>query len=145
MPSGRRWWPSTLIAPTELKRAWYWLGRFSDLWASNVPIRLHTRELDDAGNPNLHPEFLHWLDGTSGRSSGSEDRARLKRAMKRLRERSIREYEVLYRVMVHGDSIPEVAEWLNERAIRGGHPERYRPKDALVILYAAVDKVHDWY
>lgn len=134
-----------MIATSELDRTWMWLERFGDIWAANVPIRLHTRELDQAGNPQMHPEFLHWLDGTSGRSSGSEERARLKRAMKRLHERSLREYEVLYRVMVIGRSIPEVTEWLNERSIRGGCRERYRTRDTLVILYAAVDKIHDWY
>lgn len=134
-----------MIQPAELHRAWFWLEHFGELWAANVPLRLHTRELDDAGNPQMHPEFLHWLDGTSGRRSGSEDRARLKRAVKRLRERSLREYEVLYRVMVLGASVPEVTQWLNDRAINGGHPERYRDRDTLVILYAAVDKIHEWY
>ena len=78
-------------------------------------------------------------------SEGSEDRARLKAALKRLRERSLREYEVLYRILALGHSVNEVTEWLNERAIRGKHPERYRQRDTMVIVYAAVDKIHEWY
>lgn len=134
-----------MISTNALTHTSYWLGHFRDVWETNPPIRLHTRELDDAGNPQWSPDFAHWLDGTSGRHEGGEDRARLKRAMKRLRERSLREYEVVYRTMVMGHSIPEVAEWLTERAIIGGHPERYGVRETIVIVYAAVDKLRDWY
>jgi hypothetical protein len=123
----------------------YWLVHFRLIWETNPPLRLHTRELDLDGNPQWHPEFAHWLQGTSGRSEGSEDRARLKTALKRLRERSLREYEVLYRVMAQGQTLAEVTDWLNERAIRGRHPERYSRADTSVIIYAAVDKVNDWF
>ena len=74
-----------MISPAQLAHTRHWLGFFQDVWQAGAPTRLHTRELDDDGNPQWHPEFAHWLDGTSGRSEGSEDRARLKRAMKRLR------------------------------------------------------------
>lgn len=134
-----------MIANAHLAHTRYWLIYFKDVWETNVPLHLHIRELDDAGNPQWHPEFAHWIDGTSGRSQGSEDRAKLKRAMKRLRERSLREYEVVYRAMVLGHSIPEIAEWLNDRAIIGGHKERYGTAEAMVIVYAAVDKLRDWW
>lgn len=134
-----------MISPTQLSRTQYWLDYFRDVWDTGAPVRLHIRYLDDDGTPQWNPAFAHWLDGTSGRNQGSEDRARLKRAMKRLRERSLREYEVLYRVMVLSHSVPEVAEWLTDRAVAGGHPERYGQHEALVIVYAAVDKLQDWY
>lgn len=134
-----------MITPSHLRTTSYWIDRFRDILVTNPPVRLHTHELDDAGNPQMHPEFLHWLDGTSGRKEGSEDRARLQSAIKQLRRSSLREYEVLYRVMFLGEPVPEVATWLTERAIRGGHPERYSVSDTLVIIYAAIDKVRDWY
>jgi len=134
-----------LISEAQVTVTRFWLAHFRDIWMANPPIRLHTRELDQDGNPQWHPEFAHWLQGTSGRSEGSEDRARLKAALKRLRERSLREYEVLYRILALGHSVNEVTEWLNERAIRGKHPERYRQRDTMVIVYAAVDKIHEWY
>lgn len=134
-----------MISDNHLTETRRWISFFRDVWVSNAPTRLHTRDLDMAGNPEMHPEFLHWLDGTTGRHEGTEDRRRLKRAIKRLRERSLREYEVFYRVVSLGQTITEVTEWLNERAIRGGHPERYRLRDTTVILYAAVDKVYSWY
>jgi len=134
-----------VITTDQVAHTNHWLRFFQDVWEAGAPVRLHTRELDDAGNPNMHPEFLHWLDGTSGRHEGTEDRARLKRAMKRVRERSLREYEVLYRVMVLGHSIPEVADWLSLRAAKAGFADEYTSHDTLVILYAAVDKLLEWY
>ena len=134
-----------MISGPLVKDTQYWLEHFRAILTSGVPMRLHHRDLDLDGNPDWHPEFAHWIAGTAGRREGSEDHARLSRAMKRLRERSLREYEVLRRVLVMGHSLAETAEWLNLRAIRGGHPERYTPSDALVIVYAAVDKVRDWY
>ncbi|HEX5016536.1 MAG TPA: hypothetical protein VFX15_02995 [Actinomycetes bacterium] len=133
-----------MITGTHLSETAQWIGWFRDLWTSNVPLRLHLRDLGDDGNPELHPQFVHWLDGTTSRD-GDEDRARLKRAVKRLRERSLREYEVLYRVMVLGEPIPDTAEWLCARAATRGHAERYTARDVMVILYAAVDKIRDWY
>lgn len=123
----------------------HWLERFRDTWTTNPPIRLHTRELDMGGNPEWHPDFGHWLDGTAGRHEGTEDRARLKRAMKRLRERSLRESEVLHRILVLGWSIPEITGWLNVRSAVAGRVERYSDRDTMVIVYAAVDKISEWY
>ena len=134
-----------MITPSQLKTTSFWLDRFRDMLTANPPLRLHTRDLDLDGNPEWHPEFAHWLSGTSGRSEGSEDRARLKAAMKRLRERSLRESEVLEKVLVQGIPVPEVTEWLNLRAIAKGYPERYTVDMTLVILYAAVDKLQEWY
>ena len=134
-----------MISVAQLNSTRYWLGFFRDVWETNPPVRLHTRALDTAGNPEWTTAFEHWLDGTSGRNEGTEDRARLKRALKRVRERSLREYEVIYRVMVLGHAIPEVTDWLNDRAIRAGDETRYSPHETLVIVYAAVDKLQEWY
>lgn len=134
-----------MITPAQLKTTGFWLDRFRDMLVANPPIRLHARSLDYDGNPDWHPEFMHWISGTSGRTEGSEDRARLRRALKRLRERSLRESEVLEKVLVQGMPIPEVTDWLNLRSVQGGHPERYTVDTTLVILYAAVDKACSWW
>jgi hypothetical protein len=134
-----------VITAAQIQSTNFWLDHFSEVLTANPPLRLHVRAIDGGGNPEWHPEFAHWLTATSGRTEGSEARARLKRAMKRLHERSLREYEVLTRVLVRNEPMPEVTEWLNIRAIAGGHPDRYRNADTLVILYAAIDKIRDWY
>lgn len=134
-----------MISQAQISSTTYWLTRFSETLTTNVPLRLHLRSLDDAGNPDMHPEFIHWLDGTNGRHDGLEDRAKLRRAMKRLRERSIREWEVMHRVMELGEPIPQTTAWLNDRSMTRGHSDRYSQADTLVILYAGVDKVRDWF
>jgi len=133
-----------LISQAQINSTAYWLERFHEILTTNVPLRLHLRSLAENGNPELHPEFIHWLDGTTGRHEGLEDRAKLRRAMKRLRERSLREWEVMHRVLELGEPIPETTAWLNDRGAR--HGDHYTTNDTLVILYAAVDKVRDyWY
>jgi hypothetical protein len=134
-----------LISQAQISSTAYWLNRFHDTLTANVPLRLHLRSLGDDGNPDLHPEFLHWLDGTNGRHDGLEDRAKLRRAMKRLRERSLREWEVMHRVMELGEPVPQTTAWLNDRSMTGGHSDRYSQADTLVILYAAVDKVCEFW
>ncbi len=65
--------------------------------------------------------------------------------MRGLRKVAPRQYEVLYRIMVNGESIETTTSWLNARAIRGGHPERYRPGDTLVILQSSINWVEHHY
>jgi len=135
-----------LISATHFDRTGYWLSFFRTVWDGDPPMVLNSsRNLDEAGNPDMTQDFLHWLDGTSSRREGSEDRARLKRALKRVRERSLREYEVIYRVLVLAQPLPDVTTWLNDRAVRARAPERYTIHDTLVIVYAAVDKLQEWY
>jgi hypothetical protein len=134
-----------LISTAHLDQSGYWLNFFRTVWDGDPPFRLHTRALDEAGNPDMTNDFLNWLDGTTSRHEGTEDRARLKRALKRIRERSLREYEVIYRVMVLSQPISEVTDWLNDRAIRAGSTERYMPHETSVIVYAAVDKLGAWW
>ena len=105
-------------------------------------MRMHTRAFDGGGTPEWSPEFSLWM---LGGKPGSERRSRLKQAMRRLRKKSIREYEVAYRVIALGEPIEGVAKWLNARAMKNGKPERYSVYDAEVILCSAVDKLLAWY
>lgn len=139
------------LTPAVLQQTSHWLAEFSADWHGTTPLRLHSRDIDAGGAPELHPEFVAWLqrDNVSPRRDGTipnhHDRYRITTAMRRLRKAAVREYEVVYRVMVTRESIPSVARWLNERAIRGGHPERYREKDVIAILQSGVDKLVEWY
>jgi hypothetical protein len=119
-----------------------WIPQLSSLWHEEIPVRIHTRGFDEAGNPQLHPEFVAWLNG---QGSNSASRTRLTTAMRRLRKQSIREYEVAYRVIVLGERPEGTMAWLNERAIRNSKPERYSLQDTEVIICSAVDKLLSWY
>jgi hypothetical protein len=118
------------------------LERFSNEWREELPNRIHGRGLDEGGAPAWHQDFERWLcrDGVALHG----DRWRTTQAFRQLRRIAPREFEVLYRVVALGESVSQVATWLNERAISGGHPERYSFKDSLVILISAVDKLDAW-
>lgn len=112
------------------------------MWHEEIPVRIHSRSYDDGGNPQWHPEFSAWLLGDR---PNSERRKRLTAAMRRLRKKSIREYEVAYRVIALGEHPENTAKWLNARASRNGKPERYSVYDTEVIICSAVDKLLAWY
>lgn len=137
-----------MISAENMEFTRTWIDHFRDILIPDLPSVLHSHEIDGNGAPQWSPEFRAVLTGADGRGRyGVEDHpaTRLRRALKRIRRHSLREYEVLIRVLNSGQPIPEVTAWLNERAIRGGHPERYTDRSTMVILYAAVDKCHEWY
>jgi hypothetical protein len=71
--------------------------------------------------------------------------------MRRLRKYAVREYEVLYRILILGDSIDGVMVWLNERATRNdiplpeGKDVHYSEKDTWALFIAGVDFVRQAY
>jgi len=125
-----------------LKHTSRWMSTFAVEWHDEIPLKIHTRGLDAGGTPKWDPGFAAWLQG-GGRNS--ESRRRITAAMRLLRKRSIREFEVAYRMMVLGEPIEQTTIWLNDRAIRNDKPERYSVKDTQVIIVAAVDKLLNWY
>jgi hypothetical protein len=136
------------LTPAVLANTSHWLAVFAADWHGATPLRLHSRDIDPGGAPELHPEFMAWLTREArldGTTPNAPSQYRIKSAMRRLRKAAVREYEVVYRVMVLREPIPSVASWLNERAIRGGHPERYREKDVVAIVQSGVDKLIEWY
>jgi hypothetical protein len=120
----------------------HWLDVFATEWHQDMPLKVHTSALDDSGSPQWHPEFARWLlrTETSEERQGQRNpdgRLRVTKAARSLREHSPRVYEVFYRIIVLGHTVESVSQWLNDRAIRGGHPERYRNGDTLAMLQAA--------
>jgi hypothetical protein len=124
----------------------HWLSIFAAEWHQDLPMHIHTRAIDSAGAPQWHEEFARWLTRDGYNNPRNPDgRLRVTRAMRLLRKAAPRQYEVLYRIMVLGESIESTTAWLNARAIRGGHPERYRQGDTLVILQSSVDWIEYHY
>ncbi len=137
-----------MIDATHMEFTRTWIDHFRDILIPDLPMVLHSREIDGNGAPQWSPAWRAILTAETSRPRyGHEEHpaTRLRKAMKRIRNTSIREYEVLFRVLNSGEPVPEVTKWLNERAIRGGHPERYTDRSTMVILYAAVAKLHEWY
>jgi hypothetical protein len=121
-----------------------WIPELAAMWHEEIPLKIHAAGFDAGGNPRWDPYFAEWLMGGRG-GENSPRRARLTHAMRRLRRFSIREYEVAYRIIVLGERIEHTTDWLNERAIRNGKPERYRLRDTEVIICSAVHKLLEWY
>jgi len=123
------------------------LQRFIPEWRDEFPMRIHERGFAEDGTPAMTGEFMRWLNrGITKRDDEdlSDTRLRLTRAMRRLRKVAPREHEALW-LILRGQSIADVSRWLNERAIRLGHPERYSMKDTMVIVASGVHKLAFWY
>lgn len=133
----------------------WWLQRFRSDFLGELPLRIHSSEIADDGSPQWHPDFARWLtarENTGYRPpTNSENRLRTTRALRRLRKVAIREFEVVYRVMVLGESLEATTKWLNARAQRNriplppGRSMHYTLKDTSCILFSGIDKMRDWW
>lgn len=123
------------------------IATFASKWQEEIPGRMHQQSIGADGTPSWTGEFYSWMSRGPwwrGDESPASSRLRITRAMRNLRKVAPREYDVLRRAF-NGESVEQICEWLNERAIRGGHPERYSMKDAVVLLVSGVDKLAAWY
>jgi hypothetical protein len=140
-----------------LKSTGYWLSRFSNDYHGEIPTKIHNGDIANDGSPQWHPDFARWLtareviDTPRPEYPTEEKRLRTTRAMRRLRKEAIREFEVVYRVMVTGERIDETTKWLNERAVRNGIPlpdgrvVHYRTKDTIALVISGIDKLKVWW
>jgi hypothetical protein len=142
---------ASILTDSVLAQTARHLAVYAADWQTEVPSRIHSGAVDAGGAPEWHPEFARWLtrtdrphDPRDDRYRNPENRLRVTRAMRAIRRAAPREYEVVYRVMCLGDTVASTTRWLNERAIRGGHPERYRQKDTIAILVCGVSKIAAW-
>lgn len=137
-----------MISPDQVLQTNRWLGQFRLLYEESIPIRIHSRDIALDGSPEWSDGMRRLMTDVERRGHDEAEepaKLRLRRAMKRLRKRSLREYEVLYRIMVMRESVDQVTIWLNERAERGGYPERYSQLATSTIVYAATDKLCHWF
>lgn len=126
------------------------MRELASYWNDEIPLRIHSRGVSEGGTPEWHHDFATWLsrgDQFNDRrwAEHPEPRVKTTRAFRKLRSRSPREYEVVYRTAILGIPFTETVEWLNERAIRGGHADRYDLDAALMLLVCGVDKIATWF
>lgn len=126
------------------------MDELASYWREELPLRLHSRDVSEGGTPDWHRDFALWLgraDQFDDRrwAQNPEPRVKTTRAFRKLRTRSPREYEVVYRTAILRIPFEETITWLNDRAIRGGHPERYDAEAALMLLVCGVDKIATWF
>lgn len=145
-------YPSSVIGQTL-----WWLQRFRSDFLGELPTKIHSGDIAADGSPEWHPDFARWMTAREVISTPRpdvqtpENRLRTTRALRRLRKTAVREFEVVYRVMVQGESIDQVTRWLNDRAERNGIPlpvgrsVHYSEKDTSCILFSGIDKMRDWW
>ena len=110
--------------------------------AQEPPMRIHDRSVDAGGAPDWSAGFWAWVT-RRGAYAGDAPKRRydatpVAMALRALRRVSNLEYMAAYRVLVLGQSVSEVRDWLNAR---GGS---YSEKDAAVLIICAIGKIADW-
>lgn len=130
------------LSPEVLHHTSKWMVALRRDWHEEIPLKIHSSDYADDGTYRWSGEFAAWINGTK---KNGERRFRMKQVMRKLRAKSIREYEVAYRMIVLDEPIDKTTEWLNERAKRNDKPERYSVDDTRVIIVSAVDKLLAWY
>lgn len=142
---------SVTIPHDVLRETFKTMNELASYWKDEVPTRIHSREVSEGGTPEWHRDFEKWVTGKGDEfndqrwAANPEPRVKTTRAFRKLRRRSPREYEVVYRTAILGIPFSETVAWLNERAIRGGHADRYDEDAALMLLICGVDKIATWF
>lgn len=148
--------PQLKISNNEIKQAIRWVNFFAAEWEGEIPLKIHRNEVDDGhglGGPAFHPEFLRWIGNTCRCPScireererrNRDSRIAVTRAFRKLRKEAPREFDVLYAICVHKNSMDTTVNFLNARAERRGWPERYDKTGVLVLLLSGVHKVRSY-
>lgn len=135
-------YPAEVLRDTAFWMVWF--GQ--DLAKPEAPDRIHSHAIGRDGTPRWAPEFTKWLTRDEiDRPKADDSRERTDRAMRKLRKSAIRAYEVLFRMLVEGESTSEVTRWLNKRAVRNGislPPGRdyhYNEHDTMAIVISGIE------
>lgn len=123
-----------------------WLEIMRAEWHGEIPTKIHSRDLDQDGMPQWSPEFSQWIYADPNpRRLKDEHRLRTTRAMRKLRRKCIREFDVLYLMVAKKMSYAQVAEAMTERAIRFDKPERYDVEAIRILALSGLDKLARWW
>ena len=135
-----------MLPSVALEKATRDLTRFQREWQGEMPLRIHRRMPAADGTPSYTSEFLDWVsrEQLSDDALATDSKLRFTKAMRALRKVAPRECDVVHRVFA-GYSTEEIRDWLNDRAVRGGHRERYSLKDTVVLIVSGADKLAAWY
>lgn len=118
-----------------------WGEWFAGEWRRDAPpTQTHASVLSDDGTPQWTSAFSGWISN----APGEEGRHRTTTVMRRLRRIAPREFEVLLRTLLQGESIENTTKWLNERAqlhdipLPSGRAVHYRTKDTVALMMAGI-------
>jgi len=138
---------SSFQSEATMKDTAHWAAYLAADWKQEVPDRIHSSQIGADGCPRWHPDFEKWLTNDRlYRRKNDDQRLRTTRVMRRLRRVAVREYEILYRILVLGERLEETTRWLNERAAKNRIPPpphrpngpHYTQKDTLALIVAGI-------
>lgn len=134
-----------------MRQTAHWAAYFANDWKQEAPEHIHVHQLASDGTPQWHPDFELWITRDERPVRNSGERLRTTKVMRRLRRAAVREYEVLYRVLVLGERLEDTTRWLNDRALRNaiplqpGREVHYTDKDTLALVICGIDFArHYW-
>lgn len=134
-------------------------------YASEAPLRIHSRDLDSGGAPALHPQFIAWLTDAGScfceprevdgymifrhtcdrrfaetparfrRSRNVSHARRLNRALRQLRLISPAEHNIVRLMLVHGRSWDHAMGDVNDSRLRRGE-DAYTVEEFMVLAIA---------
>lgn len=142
----------TVTIPQDVLRDTFrTMWELASYWEDELPTKIHSRDVSEGGTPEWGRDFYRWISGRVDQfddrkwAENPEPRVKSTRAFRKLRQRSPREYEVVYRTAILKIPFEETVQWLNDRSIRNGHADRYTTDDALMLLICGVDKIATWF
>lgn len=159
----------SLVTDAELTKARFWLAEVYRDYKGDAPQRIHAREHGQhyglGSAPPFAPEFISfigrlncsdprcktcredvpvYLESEEYRKARSNPKTRAARAFRKLRRAAPTEYDVLW-LALRGHTASEIADKLNERAIAGGHGDRYDVNAVAVMTVLGTEKLSSWY
>lgn len=148
--------PEPVFPEDVLRNASQWLRELTTTWSEEVPIQLHSSDLDEGGGPKYHPSFKNYIERDCRKpgcfnlqcSHGQDrpdPRKRTHKALGKLRRWAPREFDALWMIVARNMSVREVARALTERSLRLGKPERYSEQDVLVLVVSGIHKIESWW
>jgi hypothetical protein len=160
------------FTPKEIRDASRWLDQFAADWKGEIPLRIHDQghgqHFGLGSAPPFAPEFVGYIgrlackdptcqecrnrdkrvnqpvDYEGYRSNGNE-RTRTTRVFRKLRRVAPLEFDVLYMIVMHGLSLPDIAKRLNVRAFERGFADRYDVQTVAILALAGIDKASKWW
>lgn len=158
--------------PQEIDDAKVAVRNFSIDWYGETPIRLHSNEIAPDGSPQLHGDFVGYLeDALNDKKRGNvrskrveldTPRRRVSKAFRLLRRKAPKEFDVLYcmvaldqvgRTLKHGDaeslerdfyaSVRRTRARMNLRAATRGSAQ-VSEDEILILIVSGVRKLALW-
>lgn len=162
--------PVALFTQAEIAKAKVTLKMLAEDLIGEAPYRIH----DTAHNvhyglgssPPFSPEFIGYIGELSCKNEhctrcrrrsvrtpndqdayrqNTNHRTRTTRMFRKLRRHAPLEFDVLWMAVMYHLSVEEITDKLNDRAITGGHLDRYCPADVAILAVAGIDKASRWW